>query len=526
LPHHTFLQYTATPQAPLLLNIIDSLSPRFAEILSPGPEYVGGKDFFLNPDSLLVREIPDDELPGEEPAEEVPESLLDAMRLFFIGAAAGCIRVAGKGNRSMMVHPSQQRTGHNEYFSWVAAVRKEWTTLLSSGDQYADDRAELLADFEEAYADIAQTAGSDLPPKEEVFKTLPWIVANTLVLEVNAKAGETPKVNWSSNFSHILVGGQAMDRGFTVEGLTVTYMPRGLGVGNADTVQQRARFFGYKRRYLGYCRVFLERTAIQAYRLYVRHELIAHREAGKPLTAWKRAFYLDKSLKPTRSSVLELDHVRTATLIKEWFTPDKPHEGNGQSDDPVAENREVVAALRESLEASWREDEGSSERTKYQRHLVARVKLGRVFEECLLQLRFTDLADSHAWTVVQILLAELLDRCPEQECVVYIMSGGLPRERTVDEEGNIKNLYQGAAPTKPASEIGRIYPGDRKMVAADVPTIQIHSLDVLPASLEGAHRARVEPLAQEVPTVAIHFPAGTVEDLLIQPQPEQQDSDV
>jgi len=29
LPHHTYLQYTATPQAPLLINLIDVLSPRF-----------------------------------------------------------------------------------------------------------------------------------------------------------------------------------------------------------------------------------------------------------------------------------------------------------------------------------------------------------------------------------------------------------------------------------------------------------------------------------------------------------------
>ena len=72
---------------------------------------------------------------------------------------------------------------------------------------------------------------------------------NTRVLEVNARGGRTPPVDWRSAYGWILVGGQAMDRGFTVEGLTVTYMPRGIGVGNADTVQQRARFFGYKRRY-------------------------------------------------------------------------------------------------------------------------------------------------------------------------------------------------------------------------------------------------------------------------------------
>jgi hypothetical protein len=33
IPHHTFLQYTATPQAPLLINIIDLLSPNFVEVL-------------------------------------------------------------------------------------------------------------------------------------------------------------------------------------------------------------------------------------------------------------------------------------------------------------------------------------------------------------------------------------------------------------------------------------------------------------------------------------------------------------
>lgn len=38
------------------------------------------------------------------------------------------------------------------------------------------------------------------------------------------------------------MGGQKLDRGYTVKGLTVTYMPRPLGVGNADNIQQRARF--------------------------------------------------------------------------------------------------------------------------------------------------------------------------------------------------------------------------------------------------------------------------------------------
>ena len=46
LPCHTFLQYTATPQAPLLINIADTLSPDFVRVLEPGDGYVGGEEFF------------------------------------------------------------------------------------------------------------------------------------------------------------------------------------------------------------------------------------------------------------------------------------------------------------------------------------------------------------------------------------------------------------------------------------------------------------------------------------------------
>ncbi len=81
LPHHTYVQYTATPQAPLLINIIDVLSPRFVEVLDPGREYVGVIDFFQNR-RALVRTIPDDEIPSpDNQLNGAPESLREALRL-------------------------------------------------------------------------------------------------------------------------------------------------------------------------------------------------------------------------------------------------------------------------------------------------------------------------------------------------------------------------------------------------------------------------------------------------------------
>src|SRR5579883_1699220 len=106
LPHHTFLQYTATPQAPLLINLIDVLSPNFADVLTPGADYVGGREFFID-HPHLVRTIPSAEIPArDDNPTEPPPSLLDAMRIFFLGVAAGLVLDDGRGNRSMMVHPS------------------------------------------------------------------------------------------------------------------------------------------------------------------------------------------------------------------------------------------------------------------------------------------------------------------------------------------------------------------------------------------------------------------------------------
>ena len=117
-----------------------------------------------------------------------------------------------------------------------------------------------------------------------------------------------------------------MDRGFTIRELSVTYMPRGAGIGNADTIQQRARFFGYKRNYLGHCRLFLETDALDAFRAYVIHEeemrkeLITLQASGKPLSDWKRRFILDSDLKPCRANVIEHDYGR-GNFADDWFFP-------------------------------------------------------------------------------------------------------------------------------------------------------------------------------------------------------------
>lgn len=93
VPRHTFVQYTATPQALMLINIIDMLSPRFVHVLEAGQGYRGGYDFFELHRTQVIREIPSAELPTRQQAlQEPPASFFEALRLFFVGVSAGYCR--------------------------------------------------------------------------------------------------------------------------------------------------------------------------------------------------------------------------------------------------------------------------------------------------------------------------------------------------------------------------------------------------------------------------------------------------
>lgn len=511
LPNHTYLQYTATPQAPLLVSIIDALSPNFVQVLEPGDQYVGGREFFAD-NLALVRVIPPHEVPtNANPLNEPPGSLQDALRIFMVGVAAGLREGRNTGNRSMLVHPSHRTAQHQEYYNWVRDIFEEWKRLLALPD-VDPDKQELIEELREAYADLAETVEEGLPAFDELVPTLRFAFRNTRILEVNARGGRTPEVDWRSAYGWILVGGQAMDRGFTVEGLTVTYMPRGIGVGNADTVQQRARFFGYKRGYLGYCRVFLEQGTLNAFEAYVEHEedirnqLAQFQDNGRPLNHWKRAFVLETALRPCRHHVLEFDYMR-GRFSDEWAAPRVILASN----DVLEENRQSVESFLDGLD--FNEDEGHPDRTEIQRHAVCRnVPLQGVLEQLLVNLRITGTTDSQRYTGLLLQLSRALENAPDEECVVYRMSPAARRQRGVDENGEVTNLFQGQAPVNPPERRGEIYPGDRAIREDGIVTIQIHTLDLTQNN---------NVIKENVPVIAVWVPARLAVAWINQEQPNQ-----
>ncbi|MCP3475055.1 Z1 domain-containing protein [Bradyrhizobium sp. CCGUVB1N3] len=510
LPCHTFLQYTATPQAPLLINIADNLSPDFVHVLEPGDGYVGGAAFFA-PNSPYIKIIPPGDLlqPNAPLPTEPPPSLLDAMRVYFVGLAASLISKSGR--RSMLIHPARERAAHQAAAGWASAAKDEWANALSAGESDLD-RIEVIRDFREAYAEL-QVTESGLPSFDEIIQKLPRALRNTTVIEFNTRGRpKTPEINWRHAEGWILVGGQAVDRGFTVDSLTVTYMPRGMGMGNADTLQQRARFFGYARArgYFGICRVYLEQTLRVSYEDYVEHEELMRSELrrvaekGESLRTWRRRFILDPSLKPCRRSVISDPYTR-GSMAGGWTRQ------IGTIVD--SEIRDANMRLMNKLmsELNLVDDTSYPARSAAQQHQVDRdVPLQRIFDT-LVEYSFEDPRDTASFMGLLMTLAEGLRQDKNATAAVYRMRPNAPGERKVKNAGGEIDQFQ-QGPTRTAGG-GRNYPGDASFAAPDKVSLQFHVFDL---TLGGS------PFASSVPLITVNVPTPLAAAWLVQVQSGQQ----
>lgn len=439
IPHHSFLQYTATPQANLLLAQTDLLNPSFAELVTPGEDYTGGKAFFKeNPD--LVIDIPGREVPSKtNVVSAAPKSLLSALRYFLLVASQHAItKVKGKDrNRSMMVHPAMQTTSHRTYKAWMDKSLKTLTSYVER--QYPKAPAEVELRFQSEYNSLKKTYPNLKPLSELIEAMVNDVFGEMNCVEVNGTPDAEKKVKWKSTPYWILVGGAKLDRGYTVEGLTITYMPRPLGSSPAaDTLQQRARFFGYKKDYLGLCRIFVQGDVREAFADYVDHEDFVRSELvknrGKSLKEWRRDFILDALLKPTRPNVIGLGTRRIA--VDGWMVPRALQRDTNSAE----QNRKLLA----SVEKKWKKAYGPAKnaatfpqfkgaKAVSPNFVIEAVPLRAVLEDFLLQLEVRDATDAEEHSAILIGMADLLREDSDLKVDVFLMNNLVPQYRTRDE---------------------------------------------------------------------------------------------
>lgn len=314
LPNHSYIQYTATPQAAFLIDNNDILSPKYHTVLTPGKGYTGGKYFFKNTERNLLHIIPDEEIYhfSRNPLTEIPASLLEALRQFIISVAIIVIKEKRQPFLSMMVHIDGRRDTNETFEQWISNNLQDYLEILRApeGDP---GKVPFINSLRQSFDSITQFM--DNPPLFEDI--LPLIPRTILRIQCHLVQGDTDNnIDWNSEKGHILIGADMLNRGFTIERLSMSYMPRtSAGRSTADTIEQRCRFFGYKMPYIDVCRVFLSSKSKDEYTAYVEHEevLRASLKQCHSLAEFSKhsmTMLLSDLLNPTRTNILSNKLVR------------------------------------------------------------------------------------------------------------------------------------------------------------------------------------------------------------------------
>ncbi|WP_051274511.1 Z1 domain-containing protein [Cellulomonas sp. URHD0024] len=503
LPAHTYLMYTATPQAPLLLNLADTLSPDFVRVLDAGGDYTGGEYFFVEHRASFVEPIPESETLAaiDLDTQAPPSSLLDALATFLVGV----VSQQGKRQLAMLVHPSHTKDLHNRYRQWVTGALDAWRLTLG---EPGPDRAELVTEIIEPAWRALALAGAPVIPLEEVIRSLPYYLLKVQVRVVNSEVPEEEGIQWGSSPAWVLVGGNKLDRGFTVEGLSVTYMPRGTGVGNADTIQQRARFFGYKRPYAEFCRAWLAPETELAFSRYVEHERYLRKELaglekeGKGLKGWKRKMLLAPELKPCRRAVVGLPYLHSRVPGEKWMRFERiAHLGATETEG----NRQLVSRLVTEGGLGWIEHSADTRSTN--RHKVATAPLVHVLDRFLASWAAHPI-DRAALNQLLLVLSARLDDAPGEMVDVIWMRAGTARERSLlsQDEGLVLNLQEGHRP----GDRGDGFVGDSAFREPERLTLQIYNVNAIDKQTK-------ELVAPDLRGLAVWVPRHLAGGALVEP---------
>ena len=305
LSHVCFVSITATPQANLLINTIDSLSPDFCQLVEPGKEYTGGAMFHGENQDLHIIELPEDEREMLE-GDGVPESFYNSLGVFFVGSIIRKLRNDGK-NHVMLIHPSQKKFDHKEVEKKVNLILENW---LNSSEQDATETGyiQLSKYLKYGYNELSRTV-EDMPEFNLILSNINEQLNDSRVLVINSD--KNTDIDYYKTRNIIIVGGNLVERGLTISDLALTYIVRRSKTrANADVVEQRARWFGYRKKYFDWCRVYCTKQIKEDFANLLSHEddiwgwIKYCKKNNINVKDMPRLFELDNNLNPTRKSVV------------------------------------------------------------------------------------------------------------------------------------------------------------------------------------------------------------------------------
>ncbi|AKE89441.1 Z1 domain-containing protein [Rhodococcus aetherivorans] len=278
LPRAQYVGYTATPFANVFIDPSDAedIFPKDFIVSLPRPHgYMGASDFHdLDSDVPLkdrnyansnekayIRDIP--------AVDSYDDTYLQkAIDMFVLTGAMKLYRedVGGLGDRffqhhTMLVHETGWTADHKELLGRITKLWFEGGYTSSEGHA----RLRTLFDTDVAPVSSVRAEGHAVPGSyDELMRYVgpatfriggddkPIIVVNGDKYIETGEADFDKRAIWK-----ILIGGQKLARGFTVEGLTVTFFRR--RAGNASSLMQMGRWFGFRDGYRDLVRLFIGR---------------------------------------------------------------------------------------------------------------------------------------------------------------------------------------------------------------------------------------------------------------------------
>ena len=374
-PRSAYVGYTATPFANIFIDPdtpkemeTDDLFPKnFIKALDPPNNYVGSRRVFWEHGDLrggMVRTVADysDVLPlahkSHELPAKLPETLLKAIRAFCLTRAIRVLRGQGTKHCSMMVNVSRfngvQAAVHGLVYAYLTKVREAVTVHAGLPPKQVTDpvMADLRATFEEEYGGL-ELEFDDLLPIMLVA------VASIETRTVNMKGGV---LDYSARREHglhvIAIGGLALSRGLTLEGLTVSYILRNTAA--SDTLMQMARWFGYRPGFEDICRLYLPKISLDHYEDVddATEELRLEVKRMESLRQTPADFGLKVRQSQLAIRVTAANKMRTATAITIAQDYSARHVEGHALPNSEEVNRENTAAVARLIEQIGAPDEG------------------------------------------------------------------------------------------------------------------------------------------------------------------------
>ena len=330
----TYVGYTATPFANIFVDpdsedemIGHDLFPcHFIKALDPPSNYVGADKMFVEGGKFrehMIRQIDDyiDIIPMDHDryikVEELPKSLQIAIMNFVLVRAIRILRGDGHKHCSMMINVSRFNDVQEQILGLVYKFQTQITDAIrvnaGLGREALQDQIinQLYEVFKKEYNTIDIKFDDVLAVLAEASSSIKVRAVNMLNNKPLDYSG-----NVKTGLHVIVIGGLALSRGLTLEGLCVTYMVRNAGA--SDTLMQMARWFGYRRDYEDLCRLYITESSVHHYE-YVTEAIEELREEVKTM-AQNNATPAEFGLKVRHSElgirVTAANKMRSATRVQ------------------------------------------------------------------------------------------------------------------------------------------------------------------------------------------------------------------